>query len=222
MKNRQIRTALAAFVFSMMLLSLGCGGPNSNQTQISNAGDSANVALLATPTPRPNPCAGTNIDAKKTAVETAIQDKIAADPVLSAQFVRNVFKYSVVKDSTNTSLYIYLAGGMGNVTNTNTNANAVPHPFHEIMSGLRPLHKKGCVSKVILLPLSALPLTTTVTPAGFDWFGCEEPTHPCPGGVCSEVCGNPVPVASATPKGNSNSNTASNANTNSNGANNTP
>ena len=213
MKNRKIMTSLAALIFSILLLSLGCGGPpntNTNQTPNVNAANtnSAGDAALA------GACSGNDIFVKKTKVEELIRDKIRGDDDFERQRIRGVFKYQVETEPgiNPQSLYVYLAGGIGNAGSK--------HLFHNLMGDLKGIHKLKCVTKVIFVPLGAIPFDakTVVRPSGFEWFGCDTGTIACPGGICAAdppgTC--PSIVGDPTPTPGSNSNSGSNANTNSN------
>ncbi len=212
MKNRKIRMSLATLIFSIMLLSLGCGGPqntNSAPTPNANTSDANSAATVAAA-----PCSGTDVIVKKTKVEQLIQAKINSDTDFQRQQTNGIFKFQVETEPgvNPQSLYVYLAGGIGNAGSKQL--------FHDLMTDLKGIHKLKCVTKVIFVPPGAIPFQakTAARPSGFEWFGCETGTVPCPGGICAAdppgTC--PAIVVDPTPTPGSNSNSGSNTNSNSN------
>jgi hypothetical protein len=199
-----------------VLLCLACtGGQTPNAANSGNSANSGNLnsnadsergLQAAKGTPTPDPCA-TPLDQRAGAVGAYLTAQIGAVPKLASQYPAK-FDFRVTNPLGTQYLIVYV-GGLVQASHGNGTNNLLKK-FEDIID---PVMRDGCVMRVDMIALNQL--TTAVTskgpgpeaigppPIGFEVTSCEDPTHPCANGTCSESCATVVPTPTPGP-GNTN------------------
>jgi len=209
-----------------ILLTFGCGtptNPNGNGSSAINSGNNANAETATLPT-LVDPCSGTDPAVIANKVNQYIQRQIDNNmPDVKTQMTLGMFNFRAVvtitpsdpngtPPTTTDTVYLYLGGRLGDVR-----AGANPkNNFQPLLAFIKNSHKRGCVNKVVFVPVASIP-TANLAPQppidGFEWLGCDDPYKPCPGGWCAMQC---LAAGSGDPANVTNSNTNSNMKSNSN------
>ena len=197
MKKVGMRIALAIMAAGIMMLSLSCDGPGSNQVNTNTNGQNNSVdsTIAKAPPPPTDPC----LDADKLgAVQDSIDTEIDNDDALRLQKAQGKFSATVARDPKhNIKLTI-----KGYVIGANRHGEGT---IRDLLKIVQKHMKKGCVQRVVF--------QSNLSTAGFEWVVCESPNKTCPDGSCvheNDTCPSIV-EPSPTPRGNQNTN--SNANT---------
>lgn len=199
-----IKLVLAVVVLASFLTELACGGGssvNNTNANTTNVNSTSSETAIVTD----SACNENNINTRLQKVTDAVARKIGNKPGLQDQLDRGVFKYQIVigPGTPGDSLDMYIEGQVGGKDN-----------FADLIGIIKNFIQRKCTDQVYFVAPGTLPIKpTTGGGGGFEWFACEDPNVPCPGGECLLSC--PAP-----PGGNVNTNTNTKTNTNSGNKNN--
>ena len=214
MKNERMTvSSLVVFTLLFVLLSSGCGtSPNANTDQSKDLNKDTKPTPVVTATPSVNACVGTTLQEKAESFNKYLEGEIVNAPgsnpfreSLKTQYQKGLFRFKAVVTAppssppgtpsssptptpmTMDSIYLYVGGSMGDIRGAK--GRNVFQPFLDL---LKPYHIGTCVNRIVFVRLSEVPQTVSAVSEqridGFDWFGCDDPNVPCPGGICAPSC----------------------------------